>query len=329
MSLHVLLLHLPRDESAVVELTARLDPGVTLSLGPELPDPPDYEVLVTGRPERAQIEASPHLRALIVPWAGIPETTRQLMRDYQNVAVHNLHHNALPVAEHALALLLAAAKFIVPMDRALRNHDWRPRYEANPSILLEGKTALILGYGAIGQKLAQFCRGLDMEVRGIRQRAPSGGETLPDGVRLFPVEALHRLLPKTDALIVCLPHTSETTGLVGAWELALLPPQAILVNVGRGPVVDEQALYEALRGGHLYAAGLDVWYHYPEHEADRADTPPASYPFHELPNVVMSPHRAGGSTETDRLRMIHLAALLNAAARGEPMPNRVDLDAGY
>jgi phosphoglycerate dehydrogenase-like enzyme len=329
MSLHVLLLHLPRDESAVVELTARLDPGVRLSLGPGLPEPPDYEVLITGRPERNQIEASPDLKALIVPWAGIPDATRQLMRDYPEIAVHNLHHNALPVAEFALTLLLAAAKFIVPMDRTLRSHDWRPRYQANPSRLLEGRTALILGYGAIGQKLADLCRGLGMQVLAIRRHAPPGGETQANGVRLFPLDELHRLLPQTDALLVCLPHTSETTALVGARELVLLPPRAILVNVGRGPVVDQQALYEALRDGRLYAAGLDVWYHYPEDEAARADTPPADYPFHELPNVVMSPHRAGGSTETDRLRMIHLADLLNAAARGEPMPNRVDLDVGY
>jgi phosphoglycerate dehydrogenase-like enzyme len=233
------------------------------------------------------------------------------------------------VAEHALALLLAAAKIIVPMDRALRAHDWRPRYEPNPSILLEGRTALILGYGAIGRKLARLCQGLGMEVLAVRRHAPPGGETQPDGVRLFSNEALHRLLPRTDALLVCLPHTPQTTGLVGARELALLPPQAVLVNVGRGPVVDEQALYEALQAGRLYAAGLDVWYHYPESEAARADTPPAKHPFHELPNVVMSPHRAGGSTETDRLRMIHLAALLNAAAKGEAMPNCVELDAGY
>ncbi|MGC9333373.1 MAG: NAD(P)-dependent oxidoreductase, partial [Anaerolineae bacterium] len=191
------------------------------------------------------------------------------------------------------------------------------------------KTALILGYGAIGQYLGQLCRGLGMDVLGIQRRPPAGDAVYRDGVRLFAAEALHRLLPQADALLVCLPHTPETTGLVGARELALLPPQAILVNVGRGPIVDEQALYEALRHGRLYAAGLDVWYQYPETEAARPHTPPASYPFHELPNVVMSPHRAGGSTETEHLRMVHLARLLNAAARGEPMPNRVDLDAGY
>jgi phosphoglycerate dehydrogenase-like enzyme len=93
--------------------------------------------------------------------------------------------------------------------------------------------------------------------------------------------------------------------------------------------VAEGALYHALSDGTLYAAGLDVWYNYPPDQAARAHTQPSAYPFHELDNVVMSPHRAGGSTETERLRMQHLAELLNAAARGESMPNRVDLEAGY
>jgi phosphoglycerate dehydrogenase-like enzyme len=102
-----------------------------------------------------------------------------------------------------------------------------------------------------------------------------------------------------------------------------------LVNVGRGPIVDEAALYQALREGTLHSAGLDVWYNYPTDKAARSHTPPSAYPFHELDNVVMSPHRAGGADETDMLRMMHLAALFNAAARGDEMPNRVDLQAGY
>jgi phosphoglycerate dehydrogenase-like enzyme len=117
--------------------------------------------------------------------------------------------------------------------------------------------------------------------------------------------------------------------LIGERELALLPPDAVLVNVGRGPIVDEAALYHALHEGTLHAAGLDVWYNYPADEASRSHTPPSAYPFHELDNVVMSPHRAGGSDESEMRRMTHLAALLNAAARGDEMPNRVDLQAGY
>jgi phosphoglycerate dehydrogenase-like enzyme len=251
------------------------------------------------------------------------------MLDYPHIAIHNLHHNALPVAEHAIALLLAAAKFVVPMDRSLRAHDWTPRYQPSPSLILAGKRALILGYGAIGQQVARLCRGLGMEVVAIRRHGGGPPSWAASEVVVAGLETLRQLLPEADALIICLPHTAETDSLIGAEELALLPPRAVLVNLGRGPIVQEDALYHALRTRTLYAAGLDVWYTYPDDEAARAHTPPSIHPFHELDNVVMSPHRAGSSLETERLRMAHLAELLNAAAQGRPMPNRVDLKAGY
>ncbi len=321
------LLH-TADVGLLEELRSRLEPGIEVTTGEDLPDPPRYHILVAGRPRREHILASPNLRALIIPWAGLPPETRTLMREFPQVAVHNLHYNATSVAEMTGALLLAAAKFIVPLDRALRAHDWRPRYRPNPAVLLEGKTALILGYGEIGRRVARICRGLGMRVLAIR-RHPERAADGPD--EIHPPEALHRLLPQAQALLICLPHTPETDGLIGVQELALLPPGAVLVNVGRGPIVDEAALYQALRDGTLYAAGLDVWYHYPDRNdpESRAHTPPSRYPFHELENVVMSPHRAGGSLEDPIHRMEQLARLLNAAARGEEMPNRVDLEAGY
>ena len=326
MSLSVHLLQLPYTQETVAELRARLHPEVRLTAGLELPNPADFRILVAGRPGREHLLASPRLEALVVPWAGIPDATRDLLREFPHVALHNLHHNALPVAELAIALLLAACKFVVPMDRALRAHDWTPRYQPNPSLLLQGRTALVLGYGAIGRQVARLCRGLGMEVVAVRRRPADGAG---GAVRVAGIAELHELLPRAGAILVCLPFTPETEGLIGAAELALLPAGAVLVNVGRGPVVDEAALFEALRDHRLYAAGLDVWYNYPPDEAGRSNTPPSRYPFHELDNVVMSPHRGGGSTETERLRVVHLAEMLNAAARGEPLPNRVDLQAGY
>jgi phosphoglycerate dehydrogenase-like enzyme len=270
--------------------------------------------------------ASPALQTLIIPFAGLPQETRALMLDFPHIAVHNLHHNAVAAAEMAITLMLAAAKFIVPVDRALRQHDWRPRYRPNPAVVLGGKTALILGYGTVGQRVAQACRGLGMDVIATRRRAPNEHS---EGV--YPPEALHTLLPRGDVLIIALPLTEKTEGLIGGAELAMLRPRAVLVNVGRGPIVDEEALYQALRDGTVHAAGLDVWYNYPADEASRDDTPPSAYPFHRLDNVVMSPHRAGtgGSEEIELRRMTHLAALLNAAAAGEEMPNRVDIGVGY
>ncbi len=325
MTLAVHLLR-PPDEDALAQLRAHLVPGVQLGLGPNLPAPANYHVLVAGRPQREHLTASPRLRALIIPWAGLPGSTRALMDDFGHIAVHNLHYNATPVAEMILTLLLAAAKRIVPMDRSLRAHDWTPRYQPSPSILLEGKTALILGYGAIGRRVARMCRGLGIRVLATRRNVAAQTD-YPDEVH--PPEALRRLLPQANALLICLPHTPATDGLIGADELALLPPDALLVNVGRGPIVEQAALYHALRDGALGAAGLDVWYNYPADEAARAHTPPSDYAFYQLDNVVMSPHRASGSDKTSLLRMTHLAELLNAAARGETMPNRVDLKAGY
>ena len=325
MSLTVHLLQRP-PEPSLNQLRSELQPGVTLTSGGALPEQPQYEVLVAGRPEREHLEASPVLRALIIPFAGLPLETRALLEDFPHLTVHNLHHNADAVAEMAITLMLAAAKSIVPCDRALRRHDWRPRYASNPAILLQGKTVLILGFGAIGKRVAHLCRGLGMDVIATRHGATGAGSE-----PVYPPQALRDLLPRADVLIVTLPLTAETEGLIGRAELALLPPSSVLVNVGRGPVVDENALYHALRHGTVHAAGLDVWYAYPSDEDSRMNTPPSALPFHELDNVVMSPHRAGGggSAEVEEHRMVHLARLLNAAAAGLEIPGRVDMAAGY
>ena len=307
-------------------LWPRLSSGIELTDGPELPLSTD--ILVSGRPTREQLAVAPSLRALIIPWAGLPNETRDLLRDFPAITVHNLHHNAAPVAELALMLLLAAAKFALRYDNALRRNDWRIRYERPaPTLLLDGKTALILGYGAIGRRVAAACRALGMTTLATRRRldAPHRDE----GTMVHPAGDLHDLLPQAEALIICLPHTPQTDGLLGAAELALLPSHSVLVNIGRGRIVEERALYEALRDGRLRAAGLDVWYSYPPDEAARADWPPSAYPFHELDNVIMSPHRGGAADETARLRMTALAEMLNAAAAGREMGNLVDVDAGY
>lgn len=326
MSLRVFLPNPPQEHELAL-LRQELDPVVALILGPDLPPEAGYHVLVAGRPSREQLEASRDLHTTIIPWSGIPEETRALMREFPTVTVHNLHHNAAPVAELTLALLFAASKFLLPLDRALRAHDWRPRYQPNPSLLLEGKTALILGYGAIGQRVGRLCRAIGMDVLATR-RSVTGATADDAGVVVYPADRLAELLPRAHVLIVTLPLTEETEGLVDAAALARLPAGAVLVNVGRGRIVAQEALFKALQSGHLAGAGLDVWYNYPEDEAARASTPPADFPFHTLDNVVLSPHRGGAVRETGALRMVHLARLLNALARGET-GNVVDLEAGY
>lgn len=317
----------PPDPKELEYLKQHLDPSIRLTTGEVIPDPEDYRILIAGRPKRALLEASESLEALIIPWAGIPPSTKELLKEYPHFGVHNLHYNAISTAEFAMALLLAAAKKLVPIDRSFREHDWTNRYLPNPSILLKGKQALILGYGEIGHRVGKMCLSFGMKVSAVRR---SIDVRLTEGaVELYPMKEMMKVLANASILFVCLPETSDTIGLIGKDELDRLPKGAILVNIARGAIVQEKALYNALSTGKLAAAGLDVWYQYPENEEARSHTPPSAYPFHELDNVVMSPHRAGGWTESDLGRMEHLARLLNQAAAGERMQNELNLDRGY
>jgi phosphoglycerate dehydrogenase-like enzyme len=312
----------------LAELQSHLSPDVRVTAGPALPAPADFDILVATRPVRAEVAASPRLRALIIPYTGVAEDVQKLMAEFPQVRVHNSHFPAAATAEMALALLLAASRRLVIADRGLRLGDWSMRGKPGSAQLLEGQTALVLGYGAIGQRVAKVCQALGMQVLATRRHG--GPAALQDGAaEIHPASDLKQLLPRANALLIALPLTPETRGLIGAAELGLLPSGALLVNVGRGPIVDEAALYAALKSGALGAAGLDVWYHYPPDNAPLTPTFPSAYPFQELDNVVLSPHR-GGLTNGGRARSLaQVAQMLNAAARGEPMPNRVDMGAGY
>ncbi|QXP85464.1 2-hydroxyacid dehydrogenase [Methylococcus sp. Mc7] len=309
----------------LADLQSRLDPGIRLSTG-ECRSTADFDILVSGEPTAGELEGSPRLRAVIVPWVGVPLATLDLMREFPQIALHNLPYNIGPTAEMAVALLLAAAKRIVPYDQRFRQGYWseEPSSKAPGSVMLDGGLALILGYGRIGRRIAAACRGLGMRVAGVRRSPGPAAEE-------YAIADLPGLLPHAAALVVCLPHTHETDGLIGWRELELLPANAVLVNVARGGIVEEAALYRTLKARRIYAAGIDVWYRYPSATERKQGLPhpPSAFPFHELDNVVMSPHRAGWSKEKEPARIGELANMLNAAARGEPMPYRVDPQRGY
>ena len=325
------------DPKLMTPLKEYLKPDVSITCGETVPEPADFEILVCGVPNRESIEASPSLRHLIIPWAGLPRKTRELMRDYPDITIHNIHHNAVPVAEMALTLMLAAAKDLIAIDGSFRNLDWSKRYDPPSLMLLTGKRALILGYGSIGREIASRCLGLEMKVGAVDANAgeaktqteeTAGLKASESSVLISPPEELCSLLPGANVLFISMPLTDATKGLLGARELSLLPNGAILVNVSRGRIVDEQSFYHELESGRI-RAGLDVWYNYPENEESRTDTQPSSFPFSDLPNVVMTPHLAGHSNRTEELRAGQLAHLLNLAAEGRSLPNKVDLERGY
>jgi len=317
----------PSDPESLRLLEGALAPGVRATAGDH--PPADIHFLVSGRPTREQLEGCPSLRGVVIPWAGLPAGTRTLLQAFPKLKVYNLHYNATQTAEMAVTLLLAAAKWLVPYDQALRKRDWRPRYQEPPrAVMLAGRRVLILGFGHIGQHVGRVCQALGMNVTGVR-RDPTAPRPPGLSAAVFGPDRLPALLPEADVLVITVPLTEQTRGLLDEAALNLLPDGALLVNVGRGEVVDERALYQALLSGKLGGAGLDVWYQYPRDEASRAGTAPSHYPLYELEQVVLSPHRAEAVQGRDAQRVEHLARLLNQLARGEPVDNQVSVLHGY
>jgi phosphoglycerate dehydrogenase-like enzyme len=314
--------HLKGDYSGNdVQLLSYLTGGEVVFTSGPLSSENSCKVLVGGVISAEEVALCPGLKRIVVPYAGIPDETLRTVRSFPGLALHNIHHNAVSAAEMAITLMLAASKLIVPADKALRSGDWSPRYRAEGR-LIEGSRILVLGWGSIGRKAGAVCAAMGALVTGIK-RNPSPG--------LFTADDLHRLLPETDILMICVPLTDMTRGMIGEEEIEKMPRGGTLVNVARAMVVAERALYDNLLSGHLGAAGLDVWYRYPDSVESRGRTEPSRFDFGSLPNVVMSPHRGGafGLEELEGRRLKHIAGILLSICSGDENAGRVDTVAGY
>jgi len=292
------------------------------TVGDEVPK--DAEILI-GELTLLEKQTFPKLRLIIIPHAGvsIPTTISTIIStNYPNLPILNLHHNAVPTAETGLSLLLAAAKQTVLADKELRVGDWSGSSMAHAEggaevrmkqVVLRKKRILILGYGRIGKSVAMACKGLGMEVLGIRNRIDAEYED-DLGTKVYPLAQLDSLLPSCTVLFSTLPATPQTKGLIDSYKLGLLPGQAIVVNIGRGAVFVERDLFEALKSKQLFGAGLDVWWSYPpKNEPEKAKNwQPSEFNFGGLDNVVMSPHRGGGlhTPEVEEQRYIDLEEIV-------------------
>lgn len=188
---------------------------------------------------------------------------------------------SIPVAEHAMALLLAAAKDIPARTDEIRRGIFD---QSAMNKALAGSTALILGLGGIGAEIARRCKAFDMRVVGITRSGGSSGIADVIGT----MEDLLRCAPQADSVFLALPLTRATHGLVDRRFLTRMKDDAILVNIARGKLIVEDDLFEHLKGHPKFHAALDTWWTYPDTKEGR----PFHRPFHELPNVVMTPHIA-------------------------------------
>jgi phosphoglycerate dehydrogenase-like enzyme len=259
------------------------------------------------------LRASPHLRWVHAHSAGVDRPIYPELIARGVKVTTSAGANARSVAHATLAGLLSLARRLPVLQAAQRQHTWQPLLDDAAPRDLAGQTALIVGYGAIGQRLAKLLDALEMNVTVVCREA-DGATATGDGPRTVALAALDTALPETDWLILACPLTPLTRRLIDARRLRLLRPGAHLINVARGEVVVEADLIAALRDGVLAGAYLDVFEHEP--------LDPAS-PVWDLPNVLVTPHTAGHADShyeaVGRIWLDNLARF----SRGEALVNEV------
>jgi len=252
--------------------------------------------------------------------AGVGSMLHPEILDSGVVLTNSAGIHAEPIADTVLAMALHFARGLDFAVRAQARRSWdRDPFDAADSPLreVEELTVGVLGLGGIGRAVARRFAALGARVLATRR----GGGSAPDGVELLRGEdALGRLLERSDVLVVTVPETDATRGMIGREALARLPRGAVLVNVARGRVVDEDALVEALRGGRLRGAGLDVFAREPL---------PRESPLWDLSNVLVTPHVSGTSRRFWRREADLIVENVRRYLAGAPLLNVVDKSAGY
>ncbi len=222
--------------------------------------------------------------------------------------------HGVPLAEFALLGLLYFAKGMP----ALADAKVARRWQRCAGSQVAGCQVLLVGLGGAGRAVARLLSAAGMEVCGAGR--PGRSYDLPGIARYVGSDQLHNVLPEVDALVLACPLTAQTRGLIGAGELALMRPGSVLVNIARGPVVDEEALVSALRTGHLGGACLDVF---------ATEPLPAGSPFWDLPNVIISPHSAATVAAENGLITDLFIDNIRRWMAGRPLRNLYDRTVGY
>jgi phosphoglycerate dehydrogenase-like enzyme len=259
----------------------------------------------------AAVQGAPNLRWLHVFNAGTDHAVFQRLLERGVRLSASAGASAEPIAQTAIAALLWLARGFPHWQDAQRRRAWERLPDREIPRDLRGQTLVVVGLGGIGREIARLARALGLHVIGVR-RSPAQEDDPVD--ELHAPSALPRLLPRADWLALSCPLTPETRRLVDARALALLPRGARILSVGRGEVVDEAALVDALRKGQVGGAYLDVF---------ETEPLPADSPLWDLPNVLVTPHNSAASRGNERRQAESFLANLARFGRGEPLRHEV------
>lgn len=290
------------------------------------------EVLYTNRvlPEPEQ---APRLAWIQFHWAGVDHALSASIIRRPGLMITTLSGaSASQMAEHTLTMLLALGHHLLDALAYQRRAEWPSgRWERFSPLELRGSTVGIVGYGSVGRQIARLLQAFGATVLATKRDAMHPEDTgyIPEGMgdpagdfvnRLYPAQALHSMLKECDFVVVTVPLTQETRGLLGAEALACLKPTAYLVDISRGGVVDHNALIPLLREHKIAGAALDVF---------PTEPLPADSPLWKLPNVILTPHVAGFSPHYDERAAMLFAENLHRYLANLPLYNRLNLEKEY
>ena len=237
------------------------------------------------------------------------------------VAVCNAFGHETAIAEYIVMAMLALHHRLFEISGEFRERgSWRTSWVESgaPHGEVRGSTLGIVGYGRVGREVARRAAAFGVRILAANRTAR---EPDPGVERVFPLAELDRMLPECDTVALCTALGPETTGLIDARRLALMKPTAFLINIARGQVIDEDAIYAALRDRTIGGAAIDVWWQYPN--AAEPNRRGSRHPFHELPNVIVTPHNSGWTSGMVRRRWDEIAENLRRFVAGEPPINVV------
>ncbi len=276
----------------------------------------DYEVIY-GHPVPAWLKRAARLRWLCSDFAGVEKYLDEAIWPSPDCLLSNSSGAYGPaIAEHIVMVLLMLLRRMPEYQSALAERAWPC---LTPIRSLTGSRVVVLGTGDVGRSAARRLRALGAAVTGVCR---SGRAEEPAFDRVLPVGQLNELLPQADALVMALPATAETAGVLSRERIALLGPQALVVNVGRGSAIDQPALVEALTARRLAGAALDVM---------EPEPLPPDHPLWQCPNTILTPHVSGNMALglTCDLDVDMFCRDLGRYAAGEPLENLVDRSRGY
>jgi phosphoglycerate dehydrogenase-like enzyme len=276
----------------------------------------DVDVLIASR-FSAEQAANIHFKLLQVPGAGLDRI--DLAAVPKSAWVCNAYEHEAPISEYVMAAVLDHMVEFAAMVRRMPEQGWgRAYFGRKPHGEVAGKTIGLIGFGHIGQAIARRAKAFDLRVLAVAARPRASA---PDVDWFGTAGDLPKLLRESDFVVVACALNDSTRGMIGPAELALLKPTALLINVGRAEVVDEQALYEALEGKRIAGAVLDTWYQYPANGEDK--TAPSRFPLLALPNVSSTPHSSAWTQGVWDRRVAAFAENVRRLAEGAPLLNVV------